>query len=421
VGRRRGFFAELQHQQRLAEQHQRRQHAAAVQAYNRAVRDHDRAVREYERAQAAAERASAQERAWAMRAAKEAHVGAQKASAEWQTAQAQDAFSQIDSILAATLDIDDYVDIETLKQRVEHPPFGHDDLKKPVPRPQLEPAPNEPTFVPPPPLTGTAKVFGKKKHAEATAQAQHAWAQQHKQWSDHVQQVLPAKNARLLEEHAAVERRRADQLAAALADYQAECVLREQQVDESNEKVEAFQRALAAGDPDAITQYVGVVLGNSVYPEAFPVDHEFTFDAEFGELTVTVIVPTPAAVPAGKAYKYVVASDEIRETLCTQKEQRERYNGAVAAVAVRTFHEVFEADRDERIKTISLTLQAEGLNPATGLADVFPLVAAAADRDEFCQFDLHNVDPAETLAHMRATLSKNAFGLKPISTARGVR
>jgi restriction system protein len=411
----------LQHQQRLSEQHQRRQHAAAVQAYNRAVRDHDRAVREHERAQAAAERASAQERAWALRAAKEAHVGAQKASAEWQTAQAQDAFSQIDSILAATLEIDDYVDIETLKQRVEHPPFGHDDLKKPVPKPRLNSAPTEPQFVAPPPLTGTAKVFGKKKHAEATAQAQHAWAQQHKQWSDYVQKVLPAKNARLLEEHAAAERRRADQLAAALAGYRAECGLREQQVAESNEKVEAFQRALDAGDPDAITQYVGVVLGNSVYPEAFPVDHEFTFDAEFGELTVTVIVPTPAAVPAGKAYKYVVASDEIRETLCTQKEQRERYNGAVAAVAVRTFHEVFEADRDERIKTISLTLQAEGLNPATGLADVFPLVAAAADRDEFCQFDLHNVDPAETLAHMRAALSKNAFGLKPISTARGVR
>lgn len=281
--------------------------------------------------------------------------------------------------------------------------------------------PKEPKFVPPPPLTGTAKVFGKKKHAEATTQAQHAWALQHKQWSDYVHQVLPAKNASLLEQHAAAERRRADQLSAALADYQAACDLRERQVAQANEKVEAFQRALAAGDPDAITQYVGVVLGNSVYPEAFPVDHEFTFDAEFGELTVTAIVPAPAAVPAGKAYKYVAASDEIREILCTQKEQRERYNAAVAAVAVRTFHEVFEADRDERIKTISLTLQAEGVNPATGLADVFPLVAAAADRDEFCQFDLHNVNPAETLAHMRASLSKNAFGLKSISTARGIR
>jgi restriction system protein len=124
---------------------------------------------------------------------------------------------------------------------------------------------------------------------------------------------------------------------------------------------------------------------------------------------------------APKAYKYVAASDEIRETPCSQKEQRERYNGAVAAVAIRTFHEVFESDRDGRIQTVSLTVQTETVNPATGLVEVFPLVAAAADRDEFSKFDLRNVDPAQTLAHMRSQVSKNAFGLKPISTACGIR
>jgi restriction system protein len=93
----------------------------------------------------------------------------------------------------------------------------------------------------------------------------------------------------------------------------------------------------------------------------------------------------------------------------------------VAAVAIRTFHEVFEADREGRIQTISLTVQTETANPATGLVDMFPLVAAAADRQEFSQHDLHNVDPAQTLAHMRALVSKNAFGLKAISTASGIR
>lgn len=70
------------------------------------------------------------------------------------------------------------------------------------------------------------------------------------------------------------------------------------------------------------------------------------------------------------------------------KGQRDRYNGAVASVALRSFHEVFEGDREGRIKTISLTVQTETINPATGLAD---------------------------------SLSKNAFALKPISTARGIR
>jgi restriction system protein len=82
---------------------------------------------------------------------------------------------------------------------------------------------------------------------------------------------------------------------------------------------------------------------------------------------------------------------------------------------------VFESDREGRIRTISLTVHTETANPATGLHESFPLVAAAADRQEFSQYDLHNVDPAQTLAHMRAAVSKNAFGLKSISTARGIR
>lgn len=147
---------------------------------------------------------------------------------------------------------------------------------------------------------------------------------------------------------------------------------------------------MAVGDPEAINQYVGVVLGNS-------------------------------DLPAVKMYRYVAAPDEIRETPCPQKEQRERYNGAVAAVAVRTFHDVFESDREKRVKTISLTVQTEAVNPATGLGETYRFVAAAADRDELFRFNLANVDPAETLAHMRSSVSKNAFGLKPISAARGVK
>ena len=228
-------------------------------------------------------------------------------------------------------------------------------------------------------------------------------------------------NAEAREKWQAAEQQRKDKLADAKAIYQYECTERERDAADTNERLQQFKDALDAGDPNAINDYVGVVLGNSAYPEAFDVSHEYHFDAELGELTVAATVPPPAAVPNVKAYKYVAASDEIRETACTQKEQRDRYNAAIAAVAIRTFHEVFESDRQGRIKTISLTVQTETNNPATGLIDRFPFVAAAADREEFMQYDLRHVDPAETLALMRAQVSKNAYGLKPISMARGIR
>ena len=126
-------------------------------------------------------------------------------------------------------------------------------------------------------------------------------------------------------------------------------------------------------------------------------------------------------MPTAKEYRYYPTLDKIDSTTIPQKERRDRYNRAVAAVAVRTFHEVFESDREGRIQTISLTVQTETVHPATGLVETFPLVAAAADRREFCQYELSNVDPAQTLVHMRGQVSKNAFALKPISTARGIR
>jgi restriction system protein len=417
VGRRRGFFAEIQHQQRLAEQRQRREYAAAVQAHDRAVREAARAQREYERAVAAAQRGAAREAA----EARGAHIRAQKATAESLTAQAIDRFEQIDSLLAATLEVDDYVDIDSLKQSVQHPPFPREDLKAPIPEPVLEQPPPEPTFVAPAAPTGISKLFNKQKHAQAHAKAQAEWAAQHERWAHHVNHLLPGKNAKLLENHAAAEQQRAHLLAAALAEYKSDCAKHEREVADTNAKVENLKKSLAAGDPEAINEYVGIVLSNSAYPEAFRVDYEFEFDAELGELTVVVIVPPPSAIPNVKAYKYVAASDDIHETPCSQKEQRDRYNGAIAAVAIRTFHEVFESDREGRIHTVSLTVQTETASPATGLVEAFPLVAAAADRQEFSQYDLHNVDPVQTLAHMRSQVSKNAFGLKPISTARGIR
>ena len=370
---------------------------------------------------AAAERASALEHALAERAARAAHVRVQQAAADSQTAQAVDVFEQIDSILAATLEVDDYVDVAALKQTAEHPPFGRDDLMTPLPPPPLEQPPPEPQFIAPPAPTGLSKLFNKQAHVDAAARAHAAWVEQHTQWAHYVQRVLLAKNAKLLQDHAAAEQQRAERLAEARAEYQRACAEREQMVEEANEKLEEFRKTLAAGDPQAINQYVGIVLRNSVYPEAFEVEHEYQFDPDLGELTVAVIIPPPSAMPTAKAYKYVAASDEIRETLCSQKEQRDRYNGAVAAVAIRTFHEVFESDHEGRIQTISLTVQTEAVNPATGQVEEFPLVAAAADRRDFSQYDLGNVDPAQTLVHMRAQVSKNAFALKPISTARGIR
>jgi restriction system protein len=90
-------------------------------------------------------------------------------------------------------------------------------------------------------------------------------------------------------------------------------------------------------------------------------------------------------------------------------------------VAVRTLHEVFEADRAGKIHSIALTVGVDRVAPATGLPETVPLVLVAADRETFTGFDLANVMPWATLDHLGAALSKSPFDLSPADTSRGVR
>ena len=163
-----------------------------------------------------------------------------------------------------------------------------------------------------------------------------------------------------------------------------------------------------------------MVLSNSVYPPAFPVSHRFSFDVSNAELQLRVLVPGPSAIPRIKRYKHMKSSDEISETSLSQKACRDRYADAVNAVAIRSLHEVFEADRRALIKTISLEVGTEATDPATGREVYIPFVATGAERESFLEFELSSVVPKATLRHLGATVSKNPYDLLAIDPS-GVR
>jgi restriction system protein len=84
-------------------------------------------------------------------------------------------------------------------------------------------------------------------------------------------------------------------------------------------------------------------------------------------------------------------------------------------------HEVFEADRPAKIKSIALTVGASHIAPHSGLPEFVPFAIVAADRATFTSFDLSNVVPHATLVHLGAALSKSPSDMTPADTSRGVR
>jgi restriction system protein len=265
--------------------------------------------------------------------------------------------------------------------------------------------------VPPEPPKGLlGSLFGKKKHAAATEEAREAHERALREWRTTVEQ-LPARRVAAGNAHAQAEADRLAALEAARTRYANECAARETDAADRNRRVDDLIANLGYGTPEAVQEYVSIVLANSAYPEHFTVTHEFEFEPASAELKLRVLMPGPDTIPETKAYKYTKSSDEITSTSMSQKACRDRFAGIVHQVALRSIHEVFEADRRGLIKTISLEVGSNTVDPATGIPTYIPFVVVGAERQLFLTFDLSAVVPALTLERLGAAVSKNPYGL----------
>jgi restriction system protein len=333
---------------------------------------------------------------------------------------AADQLAMIDTILTKSVSEPQF-SLGALKYTASHPAFDPGDLGRPTAKPTLAVAPPKPSYRPPPAPQGMSKLFQKRQHEAAVEAARAKWNDEVETWEIYAQRTLPAKNRKLTAQFEAAEHTRKEQLAAARAKYDQECGDREAVAHAHAQQVDDLLGRVLQHDPEALLEFIDAILQSSDYPETYPVTSEFEYDVDSREVTVSVQVPAPAEMWTLKSTKWVKSAGEIRETRSSQAEQRRRYNTAVAAVALRTMSELFRAEPSEIIKTISLTVFTKADDPATGQQKAFHFVEVAADREQFPQYNLEKVEPADALEHMHAAVSKNAFALKAISDVRGIR
>ena len=417
---RRGFFAQIQHQARQAAREQARAQREAERRYNAALRRAEQLRRADEKAAREFARATEAERKRLAQLAREAHLEAMEAEVERRNLELNEIYEEIDSLLHATLDVDDHVDLNTLRVIPAHPPFGRPDLEIPTPPPGtfLDPPPPIHTM-PKPPKGLFGSLFGKKAHAKAVAQVAEAHQRAVAAWQSQLAQQEWHRRA-AAEQHAQAEVQRLQALEVERARYIAACEARELEAAKHNAQIDELIANLGYGTVDAVEEYISIVLSNSVYPTHFSVEHDFSFDPKLAELRLKVAVPPPGSIPEIKAYKYTKSSDEITQTNLPKKACKDRYASAVHQVDLRSLHEVFEADRRGLIKTITLEVGTETSDPATGRKSFLPFVAVGAERKSFLELNLSKVVPSATLAHLGAAVSKNPYDLVTVDGS-GVR
>lgn len=397
MARRKGFLQSIAQAQREAE----RQRKAYVRQQTQLATQAAKAREAYQRAQLAAQQTQARQATQDQKAYERARAEAEKERARLYTEsraaevalmneQLADQASALERILADTLGVDDYLDLDTRKQTSQIPPFNPGALGSAERQPSLD------EFMPPP-LSSLRQLMpgAKAKHAEAVAQAH-------------------AQHASAITTHAYREQQRLVQLNAARAAYDQQVLEIEAQTAAQHAEINQLKQDLASGVPTAVTAYCAMVLEVSSYPEGFPQHAKLAYVPESKQLVVEYDLPPFDAVPAVAAYKYTKAKDEIGETARPAAQRRALYASAVAQVTLRTLHELFEADRINRLETIIFNGYVDTIDRATGRSTRICLVTVRTTRDTFSQLDLSRVDPAACLKALNASVSKSPAELAPV-------
>jgi restriction system protein len=343
------------------------------------AREAERALKAYERSQTLAEK----ER-------KQLYLEARQAETEAQNEQLTAAEASLETLLFATLAIDDYVDLDSLAEEPNLPEF------EPGPLAVVEPAPELAEFLPEEPA-GLAKLKpgAGKRHARAVQEANERYeAEKGSQEQRERQRLAALTNAR----------RQHDELVAEMR----------AQADTRNRELADFQARLEAGDPDAIVDYFSLVLDKSSYPTEFPKKFKIAFVPESKQLVVEYELPPASVAPPARTFKYVKSRDAIEASPRPAAQSRSLYASVVAQMAVRTLHELFEADRDGKLETVVFNGYVDTIDPATGRPITPHLVTVRVSRDAFLELDLRNVEPLACLKGLNASVSRNPTDLTPV-------
>ena len=192
----------------------------------------------------------------------------------------------------------------------------------------------------------------------------------------------------------------------AKTDHQKRMDGRRNKAFDQNQKIERIQERFAAGESKAVEDYFLRVLHNGSYPESFPQSSQLVYTANSRQLTVERELPTIEAVPDTKAYRYVKARDEIAPTALPKSQRKQLYRSVIAQIPLRTIHEIYSADRTEKIDTIIFYGFVNTVHPGTGKPGRFCLTSVSTTRHQFLDLNLELVDPLECLKHLKGRISR---------------
>jgi restriction system protein len=363
-----------------------REQANAARVHARAERERVRQVRAHVRADATSQKESARE-------AKQRHVDDQTAKATEENTLLATRLEELSQLLEVTLSVDDRIAFDSLRLPTVCPAFA-----PPTDLTRASVPPHEDDYVPDvtEPKGLSRFIPGAQKRYEQALQ-------------DAAERFESAKKSFQTTESA-----RQAKLAQLQAEYDRSKTATLEKARQRNQEVDELVAAYQHGDPTAIVSYNSMVLERSDYPDNFPQQYRLAYVPESKQLVIEYQLPGPSIAPSVQEYRYVKNRDVIEEKPRKVSEIKDLYQDVVAAIALRTVHEVLEADQGQHLQVVAFNGFVDTIDPATG-KDIKPcLISLRVTRERFMELDLSRIEKRVCLRNLGAQVSQSPNEMVPV-------
>ena len=232
-----------------------------------------------------------------------------------------------------------------------------------------------------------------------------AFEQQEKQWQaklDEVARMDEVRQATLITEQEEWSRQEAD--------YRA-------RQEAANAEVDAFRRSYEqqdGSDGRAIEEHAELVLNASQYPDWVAVDFELGYSADTKTIVVEYRLPLEDSMPTLRGVTYVQSRDEMKESSISSREKTALYEGVLHQIALRTIHELYEADEVSAFDAVVFNGWVESIDPATGQLRDGCIMSVQARREEFLALNLAEVEPKACYRALKGVSAAKLATLTPV-------
>lgn len=316
------------------------------------------------------------------------------AEAEERTREAREQIQAIEGLLAHTLEIDDAVDWDKEKNTSE---FDTPRPKPPKKR-RLEAKPSKKSFQKEIPFS--AVILGRKK--KTLLEQEEKYQDALRKWEE--------KKSKAEEDF----QKSTEKYEAALEVWEKLRQEYENSKARFNEKLDVLREEYEHKGVEAVIEYCEIVLENSSYPDSFPKNFEMQYSEASGMLIVDFQLPAPDDMPKIEQVRYIKSRDEFSEKLLSEAARKRLYESAVYQVALRTIHELFEADKVDALQAVTFNGRVDAIDPGTGHMETKCIVSVQAEKSEFCAINLSAVDPKTCFKALKGVGSTKISSVTPI-------